>query len=143
MRYFQYDSFYKTGGPIFVVVGGEWNIQESIWILRGHAYDMVKTLNGIIFYTEHRYYGKSHPTSDTSTKNLKYLSVDQTLEDLAHFIENIKIEIPMRENSGVIFVGRSYSATMVTWFRKKYPYLISGAWSSSGPIEAKFNFYGN
>jgi Serine carboxypeptidase S28 len=29
---------------------------------------------------------------------------------------------------------------LVTWFRKKYPHLVDGAWSSSAPINAKMDF---
>lgn len=94
-----------------------------------------------MYYTEHRYYGKSRPTSDTSSKNLKYLTVQQALADLAHFIVDIKANNSSLEKSGVIVVGASYSATIATWMRQKYPHLVSGAWASSAPLHAKVDFY--
>lgn len=103
-------------------------------------FDMAKELNGILMYTEHRYYGKSHPTSDTSTANLVYLTAEQALADLAHFIQHVKATTPDLKNSGVIVVGASYSATIATWARLKYPHLINGAWASSAPLLAKVNF---
>lgn len=72
--------------------------------------------------------------------NLRFLSVDQALADLAHFIANIKKE-PGKENSKVILVGSSYAGTMATWFSQKYPHLVDGAWASSAPLHAKLDLY--
>lgn len=62
MRYFSNSEHYAPGGPIFIYVGGEWEITYG-WIMSGHMYDMAKEMNGQMFYTEHRYYGKSFPTT--------------------------------------------------------------------------------
>ncbi|CAD6995785.1 unnamed protein product [Ceratitis capitata] len=48
--------------------------------------------------------------------------------------------IPGASQSKVIIAGGSYSATMVTWFKKLYPELATGAWASSAPLFAKVNF---
>lgn len=69
------------------------------------------------------------------------MNVEQALADLAYFITYVKSTIPGLENSGVILVGGSYSATMVTWFSQNYPDLVNGVWSSSAPLEAKIDFY--
>lgn len=119
-------------------VGGEWAITEG-WLLVGHMYDMAKEFNGSLFYSEHRYYGKSQPTDDTSTENLEFLSVHQALADLAHLIVHIKSSDEYKD-SKVILVGASYSATMVVWFRLKYPHLVTGGWASSAPLVAKVNY---
>lgn len=46
---------------MFIYVGGEWEISEG-WLMGGHMYYMARDMNGSMFYTEHRYYGKSFPT---------------------------------------------------------------------------------
>lgn len=79
--------------------------------------------------------------SDTSTENLKYLTVEQALADLAHFIDVQKGTVSGAHNSGVILVGASYAASMVTWFRQRYPHKVSGVWASSAPLNAKVDFY--
>lgn len=71
---------------------------------------------------------------------MRFLNVDQALADLAHFIIELKSTTPGMENSPVILVGASYSASMVTWFRQKYPHLSVGAWASSGPLLAQLDF---
>lgn len=102
-------------------------------------YDMAKELKGIMFYIEHRFYGKSRPTTDTSSANLQYLSAQQALADLANFIRVIKTDKDLA-TSGVILLGASYSATLATWARLKYPELVNGVWASSGPLYAKVDF---
>lgn len=140
MRYLENREHFQPGGPIFIYVGGEKAISPDA-ITGGHLYDMAEEMNGILFYTEHRYYGKSYPTEDTSFENLQWLSVDQALADLAHFIRTIKSTTPGLENSGVIMLGGSYPGTIVTWFRLKYPELVNGVWASSAPLNAKPDFF--
>lgn len=76
-----------------------------------------------------------------STENLKYLTVEQSLADLAHFVEEITNDKQLNATGGVIVVGGSYSATMASWFRQKYPHLVKGAWASSAPLLAKLNYF--
>lgn len=72
---------------------------------------------------------------------MKYLTVEQSLADLAHFIEKITSDKQLNATGGVILVGGSYSATMAVWFRQKYPHLVKGAWASSAPLQAKLNYF--
>lgn len=139
MRYLENNMFFRSGGPIFIFVGGEWSISAK-FLLNSYVRDMARELNGTMFYTEHRYFGDSRPTDDTSTDNLKWLSVNQALADLARFITHVK-ENPALEKAGVIMIGQSYAATLVTWFRLKYPHLVNGVWSSSGTVLAKMDFF--
>jgi Serine carboxypeptidase S28 len=78
---------------------------------------------------------------DLSVDSLKYLDIDQALEDLAHFIRIKKTQIDGAQNSGVILIGASYSATMVSWFRQRYPDLVNGVWASSAPLYAQVDFF--
>ncbi|XP_055921970.1 putative serine protease K12H4.7 [Eupeodes corollae] len=139
MRYMANEQYFEEGGPVFIFVGGEWAISRG-YLTGGHMHDMAKEHKGYLFYTEHRYYGQSRPTSDLQTENLQYLNVKQALADLAHFIRTVKSTTPGMENSKVILTGGSYSATMVTWFKRLYPDLIVGAWASSAPLFAKPDF---
>lgn len=60
-RFISNDEFFQPDGPIFIFLGGEWDISVD-FVVDGHMHDMAKELNGQMFYTEHRYYGTSHPT---------------------------------------------------------------------------------
>ncbi|XP_034665533.1 putative serine protease K12H4.7 [Drosophila subobscura] len=139
MRYMLNDALYQSGGPLFIYLGGEWEISAGR-ITGGHIYDMAKEHNGLLAYTEHRYYGQSKPLEDLSNENIQYLNVRQALEDLAVFIRTLKATHEGLSESKVIIVGGSYSATMVTWFKKVHPDLVAGGWASSAPLFAKVNF---
>lgn len=139
MRYYENSALYKPGGPIFIMIGGEWEISPG-YLQTGLMYDIAKAHNGMLYYTEHRYYGKSHPTEDLSLDNMQYLNVDQSLADLAYFIETKKEEKSLR-NSIVIVFGGSYAGNMAAWSRLKYPHLIQGALASSAPVFAKADFH--
>lgn len=71
---------------------------------------------------------------------MRFLSVDQALADLAHFITAIQSDTALNATGGVIAVGGSYGGTMVTWLRQKYPHIVTGSWSSSAPLRAKIDF---
>lgn len=127
MRYLENDVFFTAGGPIFIYVGGEWTISSGSISSGSHIYDLAKELNGTLFYTEHRYYGNSHPTNNTSTENLRFLTVDQALADLAFFISHIKSSSPDFAQSGVIMVGGSYSGKSTWLISTRYRAILS--WS--------------
>lgn len=113
MRYFENDAYFQTGGPIFIYLGGEWTISTPSITQGTLIVEMAKENEGILFYTEHRFYGLSRPTANTTTENLQYLTIDQALADVAIFIDFIKNSSPKKfKNSGVILVGASYSGKL-------------------------------
>ena len=60
-RYFVNDTFYKPGGPIFVMIGGE-GPANPIWMVEGQWVTYYAPMyNAICVSLEHRYYGESHP----------------------------------------------------------------------------------
>ncbi|XP_020814127.1 putative serine protease K12H4.7 [Drosophila serrata] len=99
--------------------------------------------SGMLFYTEHRYYGLSLPHGDKSFQQpyLKQLNLHQSLADLAHFIRHQKSKSSELRDSKVILVGGSYSGSMATWMTQLYPELIAASWASSAPLQAKADFY--
>ncbi|GLV36741.1 uncharacterized protein CBL_02424 [Carabus blaptoides fortunei] len=138
MRYIANDQFHIPDGPIFIMLGAEWTIDPG-YVQGGLMFDMARAHGGAMFYTEHRYYGQSFPVDDLSTNNLRYLSTEQALEDVAKFIRDLKMSEGYH-NSKVVVVGGSYGANMAIWMRAKYPELVHAAWSSSAPVLAKVDF---
>lgn len=139
MRYYKNDQFYKDGGPILIMIGGEWEISTG-FLETGLMYEIASAHSAMMYYTEHRYYGKSIPTDDLTSINLRYLSVDQSLADLASFIETMKKEKGLEESKVIVF-GGSYAGSVAAWARLKYPHLVQGALASSAPVFAKADFH--
>lgn len=138
-RYFVNTEFYIPGGPIFIFVSGGFETFDE-FINRGVVYDLANETQGYIIALEHRYYGLSQPTADTSVPNLQYLTVHQALADIATFISHFKETGHETQMSRVILFGRGWGARLAVWARQKYPNLVDGVWASSAPINAISDF---
>ncbi|KAJ2950872.1 hypothetical protein O0L34_g5232 [Tuta absoluta] len=110
MRYFEHLEYFQQNGPIFIFIGGEGSVYGEMF--RGSLLDeFAKETHGAIFTSEHRYYGLSMPLDKSVTENLKYLSSEQALADIAHLIKSIKSQ-PRFERSKVVAVGGSYAGNL-------------------------------
>ncbi|CAH0598596.1 unnamed protein product [Chrysodeixis includens] len=137
MRFYYNDEF--AGENIVIDIGGEWEITSG-WTLGGLPYDIAKQLRAGLFYTEHRFYGKTRPFNNTEVSSLQYLSVHQALADLAQFIHYIKSDAFERgqfKSGKVVVVGCSYAGSMAAWMRQTYPHLVDVAYADSGPVLAQ------
>lgn len=65
---------------------------------------------------------------------MRFLTQDQALADVAHFIQHLKETVEGAEDSPVIIIGGHYSGSLAVWFRQKYPHLALAAWASSAPV---------
>lgn len=79
---------------------------------------------------------------DLSIESLKFLSSEQALADLANFIESKNAEYKFDANVKWIAFGGSYPGSLAAWLREKYPQLVYGSVSTSGPLLAKADFFG-
>ncbi|XP_055328720.1 putative serine protease K12H4.7 [Paramacrobiotus metropolitanus] len=137
-RFFVNDKYYKPGGPVFVMIGGE-GPENPIWMVEGQWIRWAEKFNALCFNLEHRFYGKSHPTPDLSTENLRFLSSEQALADLANFITNQTASRGIKKPKVITF-GGSYPGSLSAWFRSKYPHIVHAAISSSAPVVAVEDF---
>ena len=75
---------------------------------------------------------------DSISEILRFFS-RQAQNDVAFFVESMT---KTYEFTGPwIAFGGSYPGSMVAWAREKYPHLIKGGVSSSGPLLAKVKSY--
>lgn len=72
-----------------------------------------------------------------------YLSSEQALADLAYFIEYVNIGYKFSNDTKWIVFGGSYGGSLAAWMRAKYPHLVHGAVSTSGPLLAQIDFEGS
>ncbi|XP_043926183.1 putative serine protease K12H4.7 [Protopterus annectens] len=137
-RYFMNDTHYVPGGPIFLMIGGEGPANPA-WMQYGTWLTYAEKMHSLCLLLEHRFYGKSHPTEDLSTENLRYLNSEQALADLAHFQTVMAEKMNLTANKWVAF-GGSYPGSLAAWYRLKYPHLVHAAVASSAPVHAVVNF---
>ncbi|XP_037068422.1 LOW QUALITY PROTEIN: putative serine protease K12H4.7 [Pollicipes pollicipes] len=138
-RYYTNDSFYKPGGPVFLMIGGE-GPASPVWMVTGQWIEYAKQYNALCFQLEHRFYGKSYPTEDMSVENLRYLSSEQALADLAAFSAAMTSEYSLDADARWVAFGGSYPGSLAAWYRLKYPHMVHAAVSTSAPLLAKTNF---
>lgn len=60
-RYFINEAFYRPGGPVFLMIGGEGPANPA-WMNDGTWLTYAEKLGALCLMLEHRFYGKSHPT---------------------------------------------------------------------------------
>ncbi|KAG9390972.1 Peptidase S28 [Carpediemonas membranifera] len=140
-RYYINDQYYdKSKGLVFLSFGEEAPLNgppsggDEVAVL-------AKKHGALIVALEHRYYGETQPRPDWSTPNLRWLTPEQALEDLAEFVKFIDEQLHGPGFDGIprdrwVAFGGSYSGAMSCWMRLKYPHLIHAALSSSGVINA-------
>ncbi|XP_023220750.1 lysosomal Pro-X carboxypeptidase-like [Centruroides sculpturatus] len=130
---FSDDHWNGKDGPIFFYTGNEGDI-SMFANNTGIMWEFAQEFGAIVVFAEHRYYGQSLPYGSKAYQNvtyLGYLTSEQALADYAVLIQHLKANF---SSSSVIVFGGSYGAMLAAWMRMKYPHLVAGAISSSGPI---------
>jgi serine protease 16 len=121
------------GFPVFLQLGGE---GPSGGTPGGLQRELALSHQAALITLEHRFYGKSRPTPNMSSSNLKHLSAEQALADAAKFIEWWS-ETHGALNSSWVAWGGSYSGQLASWLRLRYPASVVGAVAFSAPILAQ------
>lgn len=142
-RYYEFlDHFEAPDGPVFLRICGE---STCGGISNDYSGVLAKKYKAALVSLEHRYYGESSPFAELTTENLKYLTSNQALFDLAAFrkyyqdLLKSRYSLPQLENPWFVF-GVSYSGALSAWFQLKFPHLSFGSLASSGVVEAIFNY---
>merc|ERR1711970_980508 len=137
-RFWENLEHYVEGGPAFIMIVGEAAANPKR-MTYGQWYKWAEENGAAMFELEHRYYGQSQPTEDMSTENMRYLSSRQGLEDLGHFMTAMNKKYNM-SGSWITF-GGSYPGSLSAWMSLRFPHLVAGSVSSSGPLFAKLDYF--
>jgi pimeloyl-ACP methyl ester carboxylesterase len=136
-RYFISTAYALTAdAPVLFYLCGEGSCDPRS--LDGAIKVHAQSLKANIVALEHRYYGTSMPFDKLTTENLRYLSTEQALADAAGFQKFLTDK--MKLTGKWIAIGGSYAGSLAAFYRMKYPNLVVGALSSSGPVQAHENF---
>ncbi|TFY55378.1 hypothetical protein EVG20_g9336 [Dentipellis fragilis] len=167
-RYWVDWEFYESGGPIVLFTPGEENAEgvspschaeecrifnACLVLSPGYVgYLTNETVSGVIaqqqngasIVLEHRYYGLSNPYPDLSVASLKYHTIQQAIDDLVYFADNVKL--PFSDNvtpaqAPWVLVGGSYSGALTAWTKVNKPDTFWAGWASSAVVESITNFW--
>mmetsp|Transcript_11218 Transcript_11218/g.27581 ORF Transcript_11218/g.27581 Transcript_11218/m.27581 type:complete len:484 (-) Transcript_11218:288-1739(-) len=144
-RYLLDDSHWGTSGkparcgcqgPILLYTGNEGPI-DAFWEGNGFMIDVLAPKFGaLLLFVEERYYGKSLPFGAESfmADNIKYLSTEQVIEDLAEIVTHLKSTLDGAHGCPVVAFGGSYGGTLTTFLRASKPDIVIGGLAASAPI---------
>ncbi len=138
-RYWYSENYWdRDSGPMILYVHGEWvgfELSDNSITMQ-----LVQQLHAKVFFLEHRFYGSSQPCEDWSLQNLRLLTHEQALADIAYFIEEQNRGLKTAQKKWLL-IGGSYAGALVAWFRVKYPHLAHAVYSSSGVVASITDYH--
>ncbi|GAA5977759.1 hypothetical protein JCM10908_005082 [Rhodotorula pacifica] len=146
-RYWFDATFYKPGGPVYLLDGGETNGEDRIQFLEtGILRILAEATGGLGVVLEHRYYGESFPVQKLDTESLRFLTTEESLYDSAHFAQNVVFPGLEGHNLSAanvpwIYYGGSYAGAKSAFARKLFPEVFWGALASSAVTVAIEEFH--
>lgn len=126
-------------GPLILALGGE-GPQDTPYGVGDEAEAVARRTGAAVLTLEHRFFGQSLPFAEHTVRNLKYLTVEQELEDLAHFLRWYHAHKGWAARRKTLVLGGSYAGMVAANMRYAHPELVDAAWSSSGVVDAVLNF---
>ncbi|KAL8377977.1 hypothetical protein RB595_008590 [Gaeumannomyces hyphopodioides] len=136
------------GSPVVLFNAGEFDAAPYVGYLSENAITgaHAKAVDGAIIMVEHRGYGASTPFAEQDTANLQYLSLENAIQDMVHFARDVELPFDTNRSSNApespwVFVGASYTGALAAWIQKLAPGTFWAYHSSSGPVQAIYNFW--
>ncbi|EMD39403.1 hypothetical protein CERSUDRAFT_93435 [Gelatoporia subvermispora B] len=158
-RYWINDTYYKSGGPVFLFDSGEQNAEPLLpyYLQEYHGLSatmqLAKRYGGLAILWEHRFYGDSLPfpvNDNTTIEQWQFLTTEQALEDVVYFANSFSLlSSPKSESSSDqqnpihpsvtpwIWLGGSYPGVRGALLRVRNPETIFAVWASSAPVHAQ------
>ncbi|MBN9227047.1 S28 family serine protease, partial [Legionella steelei] len=113
-RYYIDESYGATDdSPVFFYICGEAACTKRA--LNGAIRNYAQKFHAKLVALEHRYYGESLPFNSLSTQNLRFLTTEAALDDLAYFQRHFKNE--KNWNGKWVAFGGSYPGSLSAYYR--------------------------
>ncbi|KAI9155704.1 putative extracellular serine carboxypeptidase [Paramyrothecium foliicola] len=148
-RFWWNDEYYAgPGSPMVLITPGEVDADDFTGYITNATIIgwMAKEINAGAILLEHRYWGTSNPVPSYSTENMKYLTVENALQDLVYFAKNVQLPFDPDHTSTPdkapwVLSGGSYPGALVSWMASKYPGTFWAYHSSAGVVHALEDFW--
>ncbi|KAF7294367.1 hypothetical protein HMN09_01166000 [Mycena chlorophos] len=147
-RFWTTSEFYEEGGPIILFTPGETNAEEFTGYLTNETINgqIAQQENGATIVLEHRFYGLSNPLPDLSVESLRLHTIQQAIDDLEYFANNVVLPMPnggklKPDTTPWILIGGSYSGALTSWTLVNKPGLFAAGYASSAVVEAILTFW--
>jgi len=150
-QFYYWDTAYwkGPGSPVVLFTPGEINVTGYTNYLNTNRTTGVvaQQIGAATIVIEHRYWGTSSPTTDLSTANMTYLTLDQAIRDLTHFANTVRLPFAGNAPSNAadvpwVLMGGSYSGALSAWTESVAPGTMWAYLASSAPVEAVSNYWG-
>ncbi|KAK8073220.1 hypothetical protein PG994_004119 [Apiospora phragmitis] len=136
------------GSPVVIMTPGEVAAAGYTGYLTEKALTgmYAKAVDGAVIIVEHRYWGNSSPFELQSTKNLQYLTLEQSVADFVNFARNVKLPFDPSGKTNApqapwVFTGGSYPGALAVWIEKLAPGTFWAYHGSSGPLQAIYDYW--
>ncbi|KAG6809627.1 hypothetical protein H0H92_015482 [Tricholoma furcatifolium] len=110
------------GGPIILMTPGEGDASYSTSYLTNQTMNgmIAQQQNGSTIVLEHRFFGLSNPYPDLTEESLKLLTIQQAIDDLVYFAQNVNLPMPggdhlTPDHAPWIIIGGSYAGALTSW----------------------------
>ena len=138
---------YRPGGPVFVLALGEDALFDLPWLQHGLVHQLANLTGGVAVMWGQRYYAGNYAPpgvdpkapfqSQYNSTNLRFMSTEQALADLAYFATHVSFPGLTGKNLTApgtpwFIVGGSYAGVISAFTKIQYPDIFWGALSSSG-----------
>ena len=112
----------SLGGPIILMTPGETAADRYTGYLTNRTINgqIAQQEHGATIVMEHRFFGLSNPYPDLSEESFRVLNIQQAIDDLVYFANNVVLPMPGGDNvkpdtTPWILLGGSYSAALTAW----------------------------
>lgn len=120
--YWSTEYWAGPGSPVVLFTPGEVNATGYTSYLGTNRTTGVvaKEIGAAVIVIEHRYWGTSSPFDDLTTKNLQYLTLENSISDLVRFAEHATLPFDPKHTSKPseapwLLMGGSYSGALSSW----------------------------
>ncbi|KAH9947174.1 peptidase S28 [Amylocystis lapponica] len=148
-RYWLSYENYKPGGPIVLTTPGEQPADAYTIYLTSATITgtLAQQQNGATVLIEHRFYGDSNPYGDLSVASLQVHTIQQAIDDLVYFANNVELPMPGGGNVSPseapwILVGGSYAGALTSFTLVSQPDVFYAGWASSAVVESIVDYWG-